>query len=411
MLESVYLSHRKQEETAQCWLGGPMAQYLEWRAGQGYARTYVQEEASTLRRFAAFVRVKGRCKLHEIPQWIEPFADQHRSKATRDSMRRLVTRFVRHLRATGSIPTRDPGVPAPRYFKRVAAYEKHLRERRGLKEKTIEGRTSYCLRFMQYAYNAGIKKFRALNHHVIQEFIREEGRRYCRNTMIGYCSILRSFLAYLYASGQTRADFSTAVVTPQTYRHERCPRFLPREDVTAMLETVDRTTAIGRRNYAMLLLLSTYGLRGVEAVQVRLDDVEWRAGKIHVRARKGGRHSVYPLTPTVANALIAYLKDGRPGSSHREIFLTQYAPFRPMQTVAVRHVLKKYLKAAGCDAQGVGAHTLRYSCAQRLFESDFSIKVIGDYLGHRHLGTTQRYIKIDLKNLRSVAINDGEVML
>lgn len=411
MLESVYSSRRKQEEIARCWLGGSIADYCERRAGQGYARTALQIEVGTLRRFAAFVRANGRCSRHEIPRWIDAFADQYENKATRDSYRWLIKRFVKYLRATGKIPARDPGVPAPRYFKRVAAYRQHLRERRGLKEETIAERTSYCLRFMQYVYTAGVKKFRALNARVIHQFIREEGQRHCRQTMVGYCSILRNFLAYLYASGQTRADFSTVVVSPKTYRHERCPRFLTRADVEALLKAVDRTTAIGHRDYAMLLMLSTYGLRGIEVVRMCLEDADWRAEKLHIRARKGGRPSVYPLTPAVAEALVAYLKGGRPESRHREIFLTQYAPFRPMHTVAVRHVVKKYLKAAGRDVRGVGAHTFRYSCAQRLFENDFSIKVIGDYLGHRHLGTTQRYIKIDIKNLRSVAINDGEAML
>lgn len=411
MLESVYSTQRKQEETARCWLGSLITHYLECRAAQGYARNLLQQEASVLRRFAAFVKQHGRCRLHEIPRWIDPFVNQWQNKARRDGLRWLIKRFVKHLRAAGSIPSRDPGVPAPRYFKRVAAYEKHLRERRGLKEKTIEGRTSYCLRFLQYVYAAGVKKFAALNGRVIQDFIRKEGQKYGRHTMLGYCSILRNFLAYLYASGQTKADLSTAVVTPKTYRHERCPRFLPREDIQAMLRAVDRTSAIGRRNYAILLMLSTYGLRGIEVVRMCLEDVEWQAEKLHIRGRKGGRPSVYPLTPAVADALVVYLREGRPEGGHREIFLTQHAPHRPMQTVAVRHVARKYLKAAGRDMRGVGAHTFRYSCAQRLFEDDFSIKVIGDYLGHRHLGTTQRYIKIDINNLRSVAINDGEAML
>lgn len=411
MLESVYSTQRKREEIARCWLGGPIADYFERRAGQGYARTALQIEASTLRRFAAFVKANGRCSLYEIPRWIDAFADQYENKATRDSFRWLIKRFVKYLRAAGEIPARDPGVPAPRYFKRVAAYQQHLRDRRGLKEETITGRTTYCLRFMQYIYAAGVRKFHALNARVIHQFILEEGQRHCRQTMAGYCSILRNFLAYLYASGQTRADFSTVVVAPKTYRHERCPRFLPREDIEAVLKAVDRSTAIGRRNYAMLLMLSTYGLRGIEAVRMRLEDADWRAEKIHIRARKGGRPSVYPLTSTVAEALVAYLKDGRPECRHREIFVTQHAPFRPLRTVAVRHVVKKYLRATGRDVRGVGAHTLRYSCAQRLFENDFSIKVIGDYLGHRDLGTTQRYIKIDFKNLRSVAINDGEAIL
>lgn len=335
MLESVYSLASKREEVTRCWLGRPITDYLEWRIGQGYAKTGVQLDAQTLRRFAAFVKAHGRCKLVEIPQWVDAFADQFPNKPTRDSFRWLVKRFLKYLRAIRRIPARDPGVPAPRYFKRVAAYQQHLRDRRGLKAETIAGRTTYCLRFMQYIYAAGVKKFQTLNARVIHRFIQEEGQQHGRQTMISYCSILRSFLAYLYASGQTRADFSTVVVTPKTYRHERCPRFLSREDIQAVLRAVDRSTAIGRRNYAMLLLLVTYGLRGIEVVRMRLEDADWRAEKIHIHARKGGHPSVYPLTSTVAEALVAYLKDGRPECRHREMFVTQHAPFRPLRTVAV----------------------------------------------------------------------------
>lgn len=411
MLEAVYRSPGKREELARCWLGPPIVRYLEQRAEQGYAEKTLQSDAHILRQFAAFLKATNQRKLHKISQAIDSFASEHGGKRYQTDVRRMLRRFIKYLRATGQIPARDPSIPSPRFFRYVAAYEAHLRDRRGLPERTIFGRRTYCIKFMQYIYNAGVKKFHSLNARVVQEFVRAEGQQYCRHTMVSYCSILRNFLAYVYASGQFKADFSTAVVTPKTYRHERCPKFLTRREIESMLETVDRRTAIGRRNYAMLLLLTSYGLRGIEVVRMRLEDIEWRAEKIHVRARKGSHSSVYPLTSVVAEALVGYLKDGRPQSQDRHVFLTPRAPFRPLQTYALRHVVRKYVKASGRDVRGIGAHTLRYSCAQRLFDGNFSIKVIGDYLGHRYLGTTQRYVKIDLANLRSVAVNDGEAML
>jgi site-specific recombinase XerD len=143
-----------------------------------------------------------------------------------------------------------------------------------------------------------------------------------------------------------------------------------------------------------------------------LEDIDWRSQKIYIRGRKAGNHSVYPLTPSVANAIVTYLKESRhPNSKHRKLFLNHVAPFRPITTVVVRQVVQKYLRLTGLDPEGRGAHVLRHSCAQRLLEEEFSIKVIGDYLGHRSLDTTQRYIKIDIKHLREVALNDGEDLL
>jgi site-specific recombinase XerD len=257
----------------------------------------------------------------------------------------------------------------------------------------------------------GARKMVLLRPRHVQQFITNESTQHCRITMIEHCSILRDFLAFLYQAGSTSINLSAAVVSPKTYRHERSPRFLSRDEIQAVLRSVDRNTPIGRRDYAMLLLLSTYGLRGIEVVRMKLEDLDWRTEKLSLRHRKGRHASVYPLTGTVAEALVAYLKKGRPTTTHREIFLTDVAPFRPMQTVAVRHVLKKHLRAAGLESRGAGAHTLRYSCAQRLFDDDFSVKVIGDYLGHRNLDTTLRYIKIDFKSLREVALNNGEEML
>jgi len=257
----------------------------------------------------------------------------------------------------------------------------------------------------------GARKISQLEPRHVQQFILNEAAGYGRQTMLEYCSILRDFLVFLYQNRVTSANLSTAVVSPKCFRHERAPRFLSRDEIQSVLRCVNRDAGIGRRNYAMLLLLSTYGLRGIEIVRMKLEDLDWRDEKLHLRNRKGRHDSIYPLTSSVVEALVDYLKNGRPATTRREIFLTDVAPFRPVQTVAVRHVLKKYLRVAGLDTRGAGAHTLRYSCAQRLFDEDFSIKVIGDYLGHRNLDTTLRYVKIDIKGLREVAMNSGEEML
>ena len=179
----------------------------------------------------------------------------------------------------------------------------------------------------------------------------------------------------------------------------------------SILSSVDRRTKKGKRDYAILLLLATYGLRSKEATQLKLDDIEWRQDKIHIRGRKIGNNSAYPLTPSVGESLLSYLKKARPPSRHREIFLTSVAPYKPICTGVIRHIVKKYLVLAGLDMSWVSTHTFRYSCAQRLFEDEHPLKVIGDYLGHRCLTSTQRYMKIDIKHLRQVAIGIAEDIL
>jgi integrase/recombinase XerD len=411
MYELAGTARYKLEELKRCWLGDAISGYLEHRAGQGYRRATLQRDMLVLLRLAAYLRRRGQSSVTAIPQWIDRFAGRFKSPSTRQSMLWLLRRFVKHLKATDQLPLRQPNVPSPRFFKYVSTYERYLREQRGLAENTIAAIKAYCLNFMRYAYAAGIRKFGSLRRSVIEQFIKDQAAHSSRLTIAGYCSTIRGFLHYLYGSGQIRTDFSVAVVQPRIYRHERAPRFLTALEVEAVLQAVDVNTAIGRRDYAILLMLSTYGLRGSDVVRLRLEEIGWRAQTIQFCHRKGGQRSLYPLTPALAEALVAYLQDGRPLSRHREVFLWENAPFRPLSTTGIRHVVKKHLRKTGLPTQGKGAHTFRYSCAQRMFEHDFSLKVIGDFLGHRNPDTTLRYMKIDFPHLRSVALNDGEDML
>ena len=247
---------------------------------------------------------------------------------------------------------------------------------------------------------------------MIERFIVAEGSRYARKTMVNKCAALRKFLSYLHSKGRIRIDLSAVIAVPRLYKHERCPRFLNRAEIEHVLASIDRGSATGKRDYAMLLLLATYGLRSAEVVHLSLDDIDWRTNKLYIRKRKPGNSSVYPLSGTVGNAIIDYLKNGRPQKGYRSLFLSHNAPHKPFKSPSVvREAAKRYMHLAGFDVVSVGAHIFRYSCAQRLFEDDFRLKIIGDYLGHRDLDTTRRYMKIDIKHLREVALNDGEDLL
>ena len=411
MIERIWTSPKKREQLERNWLYRHLDDYLEFRASQGYALATISNSAFHLIRYAAYLHTIGKARLQEIPNWVDDYVTKVNGRTTRLNVRWAIGQFSRFLRKESLINDSKRTHPAPRFYRWVSAYEHQMREQRGLAEPTIVGRRAYCIKFLKSIYDMGARKISQLGPRHVQQFILNEATGYGRQTMLEYCSILRDFLIFLYQNRITEANLSTAVVSPKSFGHERSPRFLSRDEIQSVLRCVDRNTSIGRRNYAMLLLLSTYGLRGIEIVRMKLDDIAWQAEKLHLRNRKGRHDSIYPLTSSVAEALVDYLKKGRPTTTHREIFLTDAAPFRPVQTVAVRHVLKKYLRAAGLESRGAGAHTLRYSCAQRLFDEDFSIKVIGDYLGHRNLDTTLRYVKIDLKGLREVAVNSGEEML
>ena len=177
----------------------------------------------------------------------------------------------------------------------------------------------------------------------------------------------------------------------------------------AILSQIDRTTSAGLRDHAMILLLITYGLRGIEVIRLRLEDIDWRKNLLRIGARKAGNNTVYPLAPSVAKAIIQYLKNARPHSDDRHIFLAVKAPYRPLAyTWALGDKIRQYMRKADIKISRPGAHTFRYSCAQALLKQGTPLKVISDYLGHTEPGTTQQYIKIAIEDLRAVALGDGE---
>ena len=151
---------------------------------------------------------------------------------------------------------------------------------------------------------------------------------------------------------------------------------------------------------------------GGEAIQLRLDDIDWRNQKLHIRRRKAGNATVYPLAVSVGEAILAYLKDGRPTSRHREVFLSNVPPYGPLGwTATPGRAIRLAIAKAGIRVHRPGTHTLRYSCAQKLFDQGMPLKAIGDYLGHQDPSSTQRYTKIAMEQLRTVAVGDGEDLL
>lgn len=218
---------------------------------------------------------------------------------------------------------------------------------------------------------------------------------------------LRVFLRYLHYSGITVRDLSTAVTSPTLYAYEGIPSALPAEDVEKVIATTrqDHTPA-GRRDYAILTLLATYGLRAGEITALRLDDLDWKNDVLHVRHTKTGTSSTLPLTRGAGEALLSYLESGRPQCPIREVFLCVNAPYRAFPNgTALYTVIERRLDAAGVVPPGKkGPHAFRHACAVRLLRAAVPLKEIGDILGHRSTLSTGVYLKLATEDLRAVAL-------
>ena len=198
---------------------------------------------------------------------------------------------------------------------------------------------------------------------------------------------------------------------PRPYRLAKVPRSIPWEDTRRLLEQIDRRSAVGRRDFALLLLLVTYGLRAKEVSSLTLDDVDWRSQTIRISARKGGHSTHYRLTAAVGEALAEYIEHVRPHVGDRHIFFRLQAPVRPLRPHVVSHRASHWLKQAGISVPRAGSHTLRHTFVQHLLDHGLSLQRIGDYVGHRSPDSTQIYAKADIRHLREIALCYGEEVL
>jgi integrase/recombinase XerD len=234
---------------------------------------------------------------------------------------------------------------------------------------------------------------------------RTQGLR--RKSIKDLTSELRVFLRYLHGSGTTARDLSISVTGPILYTYEDIPSALLAEEVEEVLATSRRDRSLGgRRDYAILMLLATYGLRSGEITALRLDDLDWKNEVLLVRHSKTGTSSKLPLLPEPGEALLNYLENARPRSAIREVFVCLNAPYRAFpHGSALYDVIRRRLDAAGIVRHGKkGPHAFRHARAVSLLRAAVPLKEIGDILGHRSMLSTGAYLKLATEDLRGVAL-------
>ena len=207
-------------------------------------------------------------------------------------------------------------------------------------------------------------------------------------------------------------NLSLAATGTRLYRLRAVPDVLTSAEVDRILSSVDRSSPIGRRDYAVLMLAARYGLRPGDIRQLSLDHIDWRRGVLTLRQAKTGRPLVLPLLPDVAQAVSAYIRSGRPTTSRREVFVRHVAPFEPfVPTNNLSTIMRGALRHAGLDARPGrrGLYLFRHTLATRLLEAGHPFKTISDVLGHGCVDSTFGYAKVDLVHLRAAVLSEAEV--
>jgi site-specific recombinase XerD len=251
----------------------------------------------------------------------------------------------------------------------------------------------------------GLRALSGLSSGEIESFVVVTGKRMSRESLQHVIGHLRSLLRYLASRGKAPAGLDRQIDTPRVYRGERLPRALPWETVQRLLGSIDRTTPLGLRDYAMLTLIATYGLRTCEVVALRLQDIEWKAARLNVPTRKTLTALLLPLTDGVGDSLVEYLRRGRPDVPYREVFVRHRAPSGILKPTAVTEAFQCWSRRSQLGIPFQGPHCLRHSYAVHLLRKGVSLKTIGDLLGHRYAESTCVYLRLAVDDLREVALS------
>lgn len=377
--------------------------FLEMVATTGYSRSTWYRKRSTVVRFVRWARRTGLATADLDEARIGKFL-AHRRGTPRKMQRTTLHQFLKHLRAVGAVPIPPHCAAEPSSAEvLLGSYRKHLRNGRGLCDRSVEVYTPYARAFVEARRLPECAA--SLDASAARAYLLDRSRNRSDSSVKLLAAVLRSFLRFLFFDGVTQHDLSKAVPPVRRWRLAGVPPFLTPEEVERVIAATDHSTASGCRARAMLLLLARLGLRAGEVAELELDDIRWDVGEIVVRG-KGRRRDRLPLLDDVGEALARYLRDVRGPSSSRRVFLRRCAPHVGLSgPTAVCVVVRQALRRAGLMPDGrVGAHVFRHSLATRMIRRGASLAEIAQVLRHRSIDTTQLYAKVEFEALGGIAL-------
>jgi site-specific recombinase XerD len=286
----------------------------------------------------------------------------------------------------------------------LSAYKEYLIQEKGLACETISRYSSLVSTFLSHLFDGRPMSFSELTVEHITSFIREYAKdRSGSDSSMMVCSI-RSFLRFLSSRGEIRGSLAESVPAVVSQLHKRIPCHLSADELKRLLRCCRATNPVNRRNYAIILLLARLGLRASEVARLTLDDIDWEHGELTIQG-KGNRQTPLPLPKEVGNALVAYLKHGRPSCATRRLFITARAPYHPFSNgTLVSVIVNQAVKRAGLNPKKKGAHLLRHTLATECLRKGATLTEVGQILRHESIDTTAIYAKVDFVRLRCLAM-------
>jgi integrase/recombinase XerD len=387
-----------------------------WRAS-GRTPGTIQVYAYWARRYATYCTARGKPLLAELtPAKVQAFV----TAEVRGRRRRMRSRgvcstpcnAVRALscafRAMGAdvpvwrVPSSRP-TPAPSTI--VRGFVDYRLRHRGVARGTTWSDARVTSAFLAFLHSRR-RRIAAVRVTDLDDFVLGLASKWAPKTVAGDCSTLRALLRFLHATGRLPVDLAACVAAPRIRSLDRPPRALPWRDVRRILRAIDVRRPLGRRDFALFLMMATYGMGAGEVIELTLDDIDWTARTVRIRRPKTGVVTLLPLLDPVARALARYLRDERPAHAQdRAVFVSGHLPHRRLAcSTTIWHRLHGYARAAGVHADFLGTHVFRHAHATRQIEGGAPVKVVGDILGHRRPSSTSVYARSAILRLRRVSL-------
>ena len=387
------------------WVEGPLGRYAPGfgahLVGQGYAPSSAEDQPRLMAHLSRWL-VEQRAESAALtPELVGRFLVARRAGYVKLTSRRALAPLLGYLDGLGVLPeplTEQSG-PVERL---LADYRDYLVRERGLAAGTVRLREQVARLFLRERPEPLELALRRLGPGEVTAFVLDQ----CRSGRRGGSSAktltsgLRSLLWFLHVAGWVPVPLAPTVPSVAGWRLASLPRALEARQVERLLASCDRSTALGRRDFAVLTLLWRLGLRSFEVAALSLDDIDWRASELTIRG-KGSASERLPLPHDVGQALVDYLRAGRPRVACRQVFVRARAPLRAVSPAGVRSVVHHACDRAGL--QRVGAHRLRHTVATELLRAGASLQQIAQVLRHTSWASTAVYTKVDRASLRTLA--------
>jgi site-specific recombinase XerD len=382
--------------------------YITLVLNQGYKPTTIVGQMRLIARLNRWLLRMG-YELGELDERIlEQFTKCEEKKRRTTAAGNSVTlrRLLGVLRDARVAPPAEKSVQRTAVHCLTERYQRHLLDDQGLAESTVVNYTWHVQKFLSEQFGVGAVHLSSLQARDAITFIRRTARDHSSRHAQLLVAALRSFFRFLHYQGETETDLAPALPNVANWALSSLPKYISAGAVQRVLDECDRQTVVGRRNYAMLLLLARLGMRGGEVLRLNLEDIDWHDARIIIRASKGIGWTQLPLTAEVGEAVARYLLDDRPRCDSRRVFVRARAPYISLShTAAITSLVRRALKKAGIESTLKGSHLFRHSLATDMLRRGASLDEIGELLRHRSPNSTAVYAKVELTALRPLALS------